>query len=292
MTTDDTPASAEDARFAALLASAGEPGRHVPYGDRPDQHVEWFGERATASTVIAFIHGGYFRQRTTLAHARPLARALVARGSVPERAHASRSATTGPAGAQAPGTSGVAVALIEYRRAGGEGGHPHTLADIETAIAAIIGESSESAEGTLKPGSAVRFVVTGHSAGGSLALSWASRQPAAGPQVRVRPLAPVTDLVAEVRDGLGDGAVLEYMGARPEEDRARYLSEDPRSRAALIPDRCDVRIVHGIADQTVDIAFSRGFPAPRQELIGADHFDVIDPRSPHFDTVAGALLGP
>ncbi len=258
-TTGSDGTAGEDAHFGQMLAAEADPGRRVAYGRMPDQFFEWFGDPATADTVVVLIHGGYFRERTTLAHARPMAHALVSRG-----ARAGRSA---------------AVALLEYRRAGGGGGHPRTLEDVEAAIALI----AELVDGT-------PLVIAGHSAGGSLALSWATRQPVTGPEARVRPLAPVTDLVAEARDRLGDGAVAEYMGASPAEDLSRYLAEDPRSRAVLIPTRLDVLLLHGTEDRTVDIAFSRGFPAERIELEGADHFDVVDPQSPHFDTVVEALL--
>lgn len=264
MTTDGTTARSnssdlEGAHFARMLSAEADPGSRVAYGNLPDQFFEWFGDPHTADLVVVLIHGGYFRERTTLSHARPMAHALVGRGERADR--------------------GVAVALLEYRRAGGAGGHPRTLEDVETAIAHI----AALADG-------VRMVVAGHSAGGSLALSWATRQPEAGPEVRVRPLAPVTDLVAEARDGLGDGAVVEYMGASPADDLSRYLAEDPRSRAVLIPARLDVLLVHGTEDWTVNVAFSRWFPAARRELEGADHFDLVDPQSPHFDTVIEALL--
>ncbi|SMY12160.1 alpha/beta hydrolase [Brevibacterium jeotgali] len=255
-TTGSDPSNHEEAHFGRMLSAEAGAGRRVAYGSLPDQYFEWFGDPHTAGTVVILIHGGYFRERTTLAHVRPMAHALVSRG---ER---------------------VAVALLEYRRAGGAGGHPRTLEDVENAIA----HAAESVGD-------VRWVVAGHSAGGSLALSWATRQQECGPEVRVRPLAPVTDLVAEARDGLGDGAVVDYMGASPAEDLSRYLEEDPRSRAALIPARLDVLLIHGTRDATVDVAFSRGFPAARLEVEGADHFDLVDPQSPLFDAVVEALLG-
>lgn len=256
---------AENAHFDRMLVAEVVPGVRVAYGPRPDQFLEWFGDPHAADTVVALVHGGYFREQYTLSYMRPMADALVDKG--------------------AGWGSKVAVALIEYRRVGGEGGHPHTLEDVEKAVAfayeAAVGERSGDVE----------LVVAGHSAGGSLALSWASRQPEAGPRIKVRPLAAVTDLVAEVRDHLGEGAVLEYMGVAPEADPGRYLAEDPRSRAALIPARFDVQLIHGTADRTVSISFPRGFPAKLWELDGADHFDVVDPHSPHFGEVARLLAG-
>ncbi|MGO2152308.1 MAG: alpha/beta hydrolase, partial [Brevibacterium aurantiacum] len=121
-------------------------------------------------------------------------------------------------------------------------------------------------------------------------LAWASHLRTDGPEFRLRPLAPVTDLFREVEDGLGEGAVLDYMGARPEQDLAPYLREDPRSRAVLIPARADLLIVHGDRDETVDVAFSRTFPARLSVAEGADHADLVDPDSPYFPLVLKTLL--
>src|SRR5699024_8411002 len=76
--------AAAGARLAAVGAKpAGEAGtaagvpvfRH-DYGDSPDQFVEVYGDPATASATVVFVHGGYFRPRTDLSHARPLAVSL------------------------------------------------------------------------------------------------------------------------------------------------------------------------------------------------------------------------
>ena len=255
--------SVEDERIPELAAAGAELAeaatfRHV-YGDAPEQFVEVYGDPATASATVVFIHGGYFRPRTDLSHARPLARAVA--------------------------ETGVLVTLVEYRRAGGQ---PHLLDDVTTAIASVRAELpawgvSERVRENL--------IVSGHSAGGCLILAWASHLPEAGPRIRLRPLAPVTDLLREVADGLGDGAVLDYMGVRPEEDLASYLRHDPRSRIALIPARVDVSSMHGDADGIVNVEFSRVFPAACTELAGANHADVIDPESPYFPQVKDLLLG-
>lgn len=245
-----TPAGSSDGARAVSL---------FEYGPHPDQFVEVYGDPASASATVILVHGGYFRPRTDLTHARPMAVALAAAGAL--------------------------VYLVEYRR---EGGQPNPLDDVTAAIDAISAGlpgrgASEQAGQTI--------IVTGHSAGGALVLAWAGHQGVEGPAVRLRPLAPVTDLFREVAEGLGEGAVLDYMGLRPEEDLEAYRQQDPRSRALLIPDRIDVRLVHGDADGIVDVEFSRVFPAEVTVLQGANHVDVVDPDSPYFPRVVELLLG-
>ena len=253
--------SVESVRIPELAAAGTDvaPSFRHAYGDSPEQFVEVYGDPATASATVVFVHGGYFRPRTDLSHARPLARALA--------------------------ESGVLVASIEYRRLGGQ---PLLLDDVTAAIESVCAELprwgvSERAQGNL--------IVSGHSAGGCLVLAWASHLPDEGPRIRLRPLAPVTDLLREVEGHLGDGAVLDYMGVRPEHDLEAYLRHDPRSRAALIPARVDVHSIHGDSDATVNVEFSRVFPAALTELPGANHADVIDPDSPFFPQVRNLLLG-
>ena len=254
----------QDERFAALgdagadLGSKRAANRHE-YGTESDQFLEVYGDPDTASATVILVHGGYFRQRTDLAHARPMAVALA--------------------------EAGVLCVLIEYRRAGGQ---PDCLDDVTAAIAFASGSLSDW---NVNAQARKDLVVTGHSAGGCLVLAWASHLNEDGPEFRLRPLAPVTDLFREVADGLGEGAVLDYMGARPETDLAPYLREDPRSRVLSIPSRVDLLILHGDRDQTVDIGFSRTFPARLTIAEGADHADLVDPESPYFPLTVDTLLG-
>ena len=239
--------------------AAGVPVFRHDYGGSPDQFVEVYGDPATASATVVLVHGGYFRPRTDLTHARPLAVSLA--------------------------ESGTLVALVEYRRTGGQ---PHSLNDVTAAIASV---RAELPGWGLSRQARENLIVSGHSAGGCLVLGWASHLPEAGPPIRLRPLAPVTDLLREVACGLADGAVLDYMGNPPEEDLTAYLRHDPRSRAALIPARVEVQSIHGDADGIVDVEFSRVFPAARVELPGANHADVIDPDSPYSAQVRRLILG-
>ncbi|NJC56219.1 alpha/beta hydrolase [Brevibacterium marinum] len=250
------PVASESAR-SADAAVAGF-SRHE-YGRSPDQFLEVYGDPTTTSATVIFVHGGYFRQGTDLTHARPLAAALA--------------------------EAGVLCVLVEYRRSGGQ---PNCLDDVTSAIAFAC--DSLSAWG-VNPRARDRLIVSGHSAGGCLVLAWASHLGEVGPEFRLRPLAPITDLFREVEDGLAGGAVLDYMGASPEQDLAPYLREDPRSRALLIPGRADLVTFHGDRDLTVDIGFSRVFPARLIVAEGADHADLVDPDSKHFPLLLDVLLG-
>ncbi|GAB3192412.1 alpha/beta hydrolase fold domain-containing protein [Nesterenkonia suensis] len=244
-----------------LLAREAAPGERIAYGEHPEQHLELFGEAETARRAVILIHGGYFRHSIDLTHARPLAVALA--------------------------EAGAAVALVEYRRTGGGGGHPRTLQDIMDAVAHCVDHWPGWG---LRPGLDEAPVIAGHSAGGCLALTWASHRGADLPQARVRALAPITDLVREARLGLADGAVRDYMDTDPAQAPEAYRWEDPRSRVGLLSPGCEVQILHGTADATVDVEFSRDVPLPLTELDGAGHFDLIDPESVWFPTVRDALV--
>lgn len=252
-------AAGENTRFQTLDALGRTlVGVRHEYGTHPDQFVELHGDPHTARSVVVFIHGGYFRERTDLAHARPFASAIAEAGAL--------------------------CVLVEYRRAGGA---PHSLEDVTAAIGFTFESLEEWGVGTL---ARKQPTVAGHSAGGCLALGWASHLGESGPSIRLRPLAPITDLFREVELGLADGAVLDYLGVRPQDDLAAYIREDPRTRAVLIPERVDVLSVHGDADATVSIEFSRTFPAPFQEIRGANHSDLVDPESPVAAEVLALLV--
>lgn len=255
------PSESEKSLLQELLTNTVSHGERHAYGEEPQQFVETYGNPATCHTVILYIHGGYFRDRIDLTHARPAAEALAS-----ERAF---------------------VILLEYRRTGGGGGHPRTLEDITAAIAYC---EASFADWGIPAEVAAQPVVTGHSAGACLALAWATHQPDRDRPTRLVALSPITDLVREVEMEPAEGAVLAYMGMDFREDPAPYLWEDPRSRIALLPETFIVLSVHGSADEVVNIEFSRQFPAPLQEIPGANHFDLIDPNSSYFPVIVEALL--
>ncbi len=164
--------------------------RYAAHGDGViDLHLP--DERGPHPLVVT-LHGGFWKQEFDRRHLRPLARALVADGCV--------------------------VAAPEYRRVGGAGGWPMTGDDVLAAFTALpalldgLGVATSS------------VTVLGHSAGGQLAL-WLAAQ--GGGIDRVVALAPVADLVAAARDGLGGGATQALLGGLPSAVPEAYADADP-----------------------------------------------------------------
>jgi 3-dehydroquinate dehydratase type II len=193
---------------------------------------------------------------------------------------------------------GWATWNVEYRRLGKGGGWPETLEDVAGAIDAL----TPLADDFRLDLDAV-FTV-GHSAGGHLALWAAARSslpleaPGAIPQVRVRTavgLAPLADLAAGHRAGLGRDAVAEFLGAGPDAAAQRYATTSP---AELVP--CGVRqlIVHGDIDNRIPVSLSRDYAGAAadagdavvyHELEDADHFVLIDPHHEAWRKVAAEI---
>lgn len=207
-----------------------------------------------APLLVATIHGGFWRSRVDASSIAPLAAALAAVGH--------------------------RVWNLEYPRVGEPaGGWPGTAVAVAAALDALL----EAAAG--RP-----VVALGHSAGGHLAL-WASRgRPIAG----VVALAPVCDLPAAHRAGLGEGAVEEFIGAPPEAAAEAYLEASPGAR---LPLGVLALLVHGEADQRVPIAQSRtyaeaaaaGDEVELVELPGVDHMALIEPDGPARPAIDSGL---
>lgn len=166
------------------------------YGDLPDQ----FGElRLPADSqrrpLVVLIHGGFWRDQYHCDLMHPLADSLYC--------------------------DGYATWNIEYRRVGPTGGgYPTTLNDVAAAIDHVCGQQCD---GTEWPA----YAVVGHSAGGHLALWNASRQdPAAQPSLTVG-LAPVADVIAANRNGVGVDATANFFGGNVDEVPGNYAAGQP-----------------------------------------------------------------
>jgi acetyl esterase/lipase len=208
-----------------------------------------------APLLVATIHGGFWRSRVDASSIAPMAAALAA--------------------------AGHRVWNLEFPRVGEPGGGwPGTPEAVAAAIDALLGAAAG------RP-----VAILGHSAGGHLAL-WASR----GRQVAaILALAPVCDLPAAQRAGLGEGAVEEFIGAPPTAAPEAYLEASPGARLPLgVP----ALLIHGDADQRVPISQSRAYAEAARaagdeveliELAGVDHMALIEPDGPARPAIDAGL---
>jgi acetyl esterase/lipase len=205
--------------------------------------------------VVVFIHGGFWRARFGAETLAPLAQACAEEGHL--------------------------VWNLEYPRVGMPGGGwPGTA----TAVTAAVGAARNAATG--RP-----LVLVGHSAGGHLAL-WTTRT---HPAALVVSLAGVTDLEAGAREGIGEDAVVQFLGADPGQAPGLYAEASP---IRLLPLGTPSLLIHGDADQRVPVKQSRAYAAAARaagdqcelrELAGGDHFELIDPGGRAWPLVAERL---
>jgi len=232
------------------------------YGQDPSQFAEISLPAGSApAPVVVIVHGGYWQAGYGLELGRPLAADLVGRG--------------------------YAAVNVEYRRMGNGGGWPQTGEDVAAAVAELTGQ----AQGRLD----LKHVVgLGHSAGGQLAGWLASRRDVAVPLTGVVLQAGVLDLVHGADEGLGGGAVEEFLGGSPTERPDAYAQASP---IALVPLGVRSVCVHGTADVLVPIDQSQRFVAAAQRAGGAaelktfdgDHFQPITVGTPAWDLCVQGL---
>ncbi|MER5629637.1 alpha/beta hydrolase [Streptomyces nitrosporeus] len=282
------PDSAARERDAAETASAFAhpavaPDRTAAYGGHPDQVIDFFAPRGgrDGAPLVVVLHGGAWRAPYDRVHVSPFAGFLARRG--------------------------FAVASVEYRR-GGEtprrdgdapvaGRWPDTFDDVAAALDAL----PELAARELPGADVRRTVLTGHSAGGHLAL-WAAarhvlpqgspwRLPEPPPLRGVVALAPVADLARAVELDVCSGAVHQLLGGAEHFEERRGHS-DP---AVLLPTGVATTVVQGSWDLTVPREVSEAFVGAAAEagelvgltvLDGAGHFPLIDPAADACAVVA------
>ncbi|MFI2617438.1 alpha/beta hydrolase family protein [Streptomyces sp. NPDC018584] len=283
------PDDAAVARDAAEEASAFshpavEPDTTAAYGAHPDQVVDFYaprGDTARPAPLVVVLHGGAWRAPYDRRHVTPFADFLARRG--------------------------FAVANVEYRRGssipaqGGKGPvagrWPETFDDVAAAFDALPALVRKA----LPAADVRRTVVTGHSAGGHLALWAAARHllPADAPWRTERPaplrgvvaLAPIADLkVAEALEVCG-GASAQLLGGEGRfEERLPYA--DP---AALLPTGIATTVVQGredivvpqpVAEAYADAAAKAGEVVGLTLLEAVGHFPLIDPAADACAVVA------
>jgi acetyl esterase/lipase len=248
-----------------LSRSVRSPDLVLRYGDGDDQVADvWLPQPVgpAAAPVVLFWHGGFWRAAYDRRHAGPLAEALAA--------------------------AGLVVCVPEYRRVGQPGGGwPGTFDDVQAALRTLPAAVADAAGGRA---AGQRVVVSGHSAGGHLAL-WSAARDGGRSVAAVVSLAGVCALADCFRAGLGQNAAAEFMGGGPDQFPDRYRAADP---IGAVPTGVRTVLVHGTADDRVPWEQSRGYAAAAEAagddvrcvlLPGTGHFEVIDPLSAAWPAV-------
>ncbi|GAA3807872.1 alpha/beta hydrolase [Streptomyces phyllanthi] len=288
----DDAAAQDDAvaRDAAEEASAFshppvDPDASATYGDHPDQVIDFYAPRGDAgggagpgaTPLVVVLHGGAWRAPYDRRHITPFADFLAHRG--------------------------FAVANVEYRRGAAEGTAaeagrwPETFDDVAAAFDAL----PDLIRDLLPQADPRRTVITGHSAGGHLALWAAARHvlPADAPWRTGRPaplrgvvaLAPIADFgVAEKLEVCG-GAATQLLGGadvfgerRPYADPALLL---PTGIATtVVQGRTDVVVPQAVAESYADAAAKAGEMVGLTLLEDVGHFPLIDPAADACAVVA------
>ncbi|MET8952729.1 alpha/beta hydrolase [Streptomyces sp. NPDC004393] len=287
---DDASAAEEASAFSHPPV---EPDATAAYGGHPDQVIDFYAPRevdpAGPVPLVVVLHGGAWRAPYDRRHITPFADFLARRG--------------------------FAVANVEYRRGAlipsqaegfdGPGGGagpvagrwPDTFDDIAAAFDALPALAREA----LPQADQRRTVITGHSAGGHLALWAAARHvlPADAPWRTDGPaslrgvvaLAPIADFhVAEKLDVCSGAAAQLLGGAALFAERRPYA--DP---ALLLPTGIATTLVQGRRDIVVPLAVAESYAeaaARAGEVVGltlledVGHFPLIDPAADACAVVA------
>ncbi|MFF5305854.1 alpha/beta hydrolase [Streptomyces sp. NPDC013161] len=283
---DDAAARAAAEEESAFSHPAVDPDSTAAYGDHPDQVIDFYaprGERmpGEAAPLVVVLHGGAWRAPYDRRHITPFADFLARRG--------------------------FAVANVEYRRGaalpaqGGTspvaGRWPDTFDDVAAALDALPALVREA----LPQADPRRTVVTGHSAGGHLAL-WAAarhvlpkdapwRTPAPAALRGVVALAPIADFTVAEKLAVCDGAAAQLLGGQAKfAERLPYADPSlllPTGIATtLVQGRADIVVPQAVAESYADAAAKSGEVVGLTLLEDVGHFPLIDPAADACAVVA------
>ena len=260
----------------ALALPRPEAEHRRAYGPRPQQFGELrLPDGAGPHPVAIVIHGGCWLAEYDLGYMSAFADALT--------------------------SAGVATWSIEYRRVGDEGGGwPGTFQDVADAADFLL-EIALEHNLDLDQTAAV-----GHSAGGHLALWLAGRKwldaddplRGEGPLALngVVALAGIPDLAAYAApDGCGS-AVSGLLGGEPGEVPDRLQRASPIVMVplgvtqALVIGEHDPIVPKTQADSFVDAARQMGDSVAVTTILGAGHFELVDPSHGGFETIRADVL--
>ncbi len=233
------------------------PDAVVRYAEHEHAVIDLHLPETPNGSLVVLVHGGFWTEDFDRTHTRDQAGDLADRGYL--------------------------VATPEYRRVRGGGGWPTTGTDLENAVSALPGLLADL-DLTWD-----RAVMTGHSAGGHLAL-WLLSRPLPISFDLVVGVAPIADLARAHELNLGDNAVGRLL------DGAPITDADPMSLLAEAPSAA-VQLIHGTDDEPVPIELSYRFSAlhpwaPLTVLPDTGHFEFLDPSTPAWAAVVAALEEP
>ncbi|MFE9255633.1 alpha/beta hydrolase family protein [Streptomyces sp. NPDC006879] len=285
------PAVEQDGAEAASLFShpTVAPEATAAYGDHPDQVIDFYGPKVGSgpAPLVVVLHGGAWRARYDRQHATPFVDFLARRGFAVANVEYRRGGTLPHQGQRGPGVRSEPAA----------GRWPETFDDVADAMDAL----PALVKSALPQADPARVVLTGHSAGGQLAL-WAAarhllpvdaaRRLPEPPALRgVVALAPIADFSVARELDVCSGAGTQLLGgAATFEERRRYA--DP---ALLLPTDIATTVVHGRADIVVPPLVSESYvqaAALAGEMVGltlldgVGHFPLIDPAADACAVVA------
>jgi len=271
---------------SAFSHPAVEPDGTAAYGDHPDQLIDFYaphGERVPGepAPLVVVLHGGAWRAPYDRRHITPFADFLARRG--------------------------FAVANVEYRRGaalpaqGGTGPvagrWPETFDDVAAALDALPALVREA----LPQADPRRTVLTGHSAGGHLALwaaarhvlpkdaPWRTDAPAALRGVVA--LAPIADFTVAEKLAVCGGAAGQLLGGEAKfAERLPYADPTlllPTGIATtLVQGRADLVVPQAVAESYADAAAKSGEVVGLTLLEDVGHFPLIDPAADACAVVA------
>ena len=236
--------------------------------------------------VLVFLHGGWWKAEYGLDYGGHLCAALKA--------------------------AGIVTWSLEYRRVGNPGGgFPGTLEDVAAGY-----DFLETLARTY-PLDLHRVIVSGHSAGGQLAF-WLAGRPhlpetgpfaalrGAGPPSTARPRAVIAfagavdlhlviDLSGWFTFAHDKQQVLNFIGASPAQAPDRYRVANPGDLLPLnvpqilIQGTADDQIPPGLPQRWAERSRRNGELVTLDIIPGADHFDIVDPRSKAWPRVLAAI---